>query len=142
MPNFPMLNSGCRPTLDQLSNFDGSLGSGKRSVPRFAANPNEGLVPCCAKIDREPRMKTNNKNIFFTISLLLLFLLIYYTIFSIRLHIVFIDFYQRKAQMDFFERIEDRTEKMDTLLCIGLDPAFSSLDMEVLHAQLWYSSRI
>ena len=32
--------------------------------------------------------------------------------------------------MDFFERIECRADKMDTLLCIGLDPAFSRTEIE------------
>ncbi|MEN6499340.1 MAG: orotidine-5'-phosphate decarboxylase [Rectinema sp.] len=32
--------------------------------------------------------------------------------------------------MDFFARIEERIEKMDTVLCIGLDPAFSKIDIE------------
>jgi hypothetical protein len=33
--------------------------------------------------------------------------------------------------MDFFARIEQRIEKVDTVLCIGLDPAFSGVEMEV-----------
>lgn len=37
----------------------------------------------------------------------------------------------RGIVMDFFARIEQRIEKVDTVLCIGLDPAFSGVEMEV-----------